>query len=140
MWKIGLIILSSLLPLLPATAQVAVIAHKEVPADTVDRIQVLDFYTRDIKKWTSKLPVVVFDLKPDNEVKEAFYKFLGKSTSRMKSIWLKKLLSGEGDPPEELKSQDEMLQKVATTPGAIGFVEYSKANDDVKTLLLIKDR
>jgi len=140
MRKIGLIILSSFLPLLPATAQVAVIANKEVPADTIDKIQVLDFYTRDIKKWDSKTPVVVFDLKPDNDVKDTFYKFLGKSTSRMKSIWLKKLLSGEGDPPEELKSQDEMVQKVATTPGAIGFVEHSRVNKDVKTLLLIKDR
>lgn len=146
MWKIGFIFLCSFLPLLPVQAQVAVIAHKSVPVDTIDKIQVLDFYTKDIKKWNSKTPVVVLDLKPDDETKEIFYKFLGKSTSRMKSIWLKKMLSGEGDPPEAMNSHEEMLKKVAQTPGAIGFVDRSKINETedakegIKVLLIIGER
>jgi len=142
MWKFGLILLSSFLPFLPAEAQVAVIANQSVPVDTIDKIQVLDFYTKDIKKWNSKTPVVVLDLKPDNEIKETFYKFLGKSTSRMKSIWLKKMLSGEGDPPEAMSSHEEMVKKVAETPGAIGFADRSKikGKEDIKILLVINDR
>ena len=55
----------------------------------------------------------------------------------MKSIWLKKMLSGEGDPPESMKTEEEMLKKVALTPGAIGFVSQARASDEVKTLILI---
>ncbi len=121
-------------------SQVAVIAHKSVPVDTIKRSELLDFYTADIKKWINGDQVIVNDLKPKGEVKKIFYKFLGKTPSRMKSIWLKNMLSGEGDPPEALKSEEEMLQKIAATPGAIGFVSQTKVDNNVKTLIVIKKK
>ncbi len=119
-------------------SQVAVIANKSVPVDTIKKSELLDFYTGDIKKWNDEQPVVILDLKPRGDTKKAFYKFLGKSPSRMKSIWLKMMLSGEGDPPLSMTSEDELLKKVASTPGAIGFVSQRRATDDVKTLFLIQ--
>lgn len=122
-----------------SSGQVVVIAHKSVPVDTITKNALLDFYTRDIKKWSDGQPIFVFDLKPQSEVKTAFYNFLGKSSSRMKSIWLKKLLSGEGDPPQSMNSEEEQLKKVAATAGAIGFVSKAKVRENVKILLEIKD-
>ncbi len=119
-------------------SQVAVIAHKSVPMDTIKKSELLDFYTGDIKKWNAAQAVVRLDLKARSDTKKAFYKFLGKSPSRMKSIWLKKMLSGEGDPPLSMHSEDALLQKVASTPGAIGFVSQRRATGDVKTLFLIE--
>lgn len=121
-----------------AFAQVAVIAHKSVPVNKIEKSELLDFYSGDIRKLSDGEPVVVLDLQPKGEVKETFYKFLGKSTSRMKSIWMKKMLSGEGDPPESIDSEEEMLKKVAATPGAIGFVSQSKVSEDVKVLIIIE--
>lgn len=120
-----------------ASGQVAVIANKSVPVEAVTSQQLLDFYTGDVKLWENKDPVIVTDLKPEGEVKALFYEFLGKSPSRMKSIWLKKMLSGEGDPPEALKSENEVLQKVSSTPGAIGFVSEASVTEDVKVLAVI---
>ena len=119
-------------------SQVAVIANKSVPVDTIKKSELLDFYTGDIKKWKDEQPVVILDLKPRGDTKKAFYKFLGKSPSRMKSIWLKMMLSGEGDPPLSMRSEDELLKKVASTPGALGFVSQRRATGDVKTLSLIE--
>jgi ABC-type phosphate transport system substrate-binding protein len=122
-----------------SSGQVVVIAHKSVPLDTIKKSVLLDFYAYDIKKWSDGQPVIVFDLKPQNEVKAAFYNYLGKTPSRMKSIWLKKLLSGEGDPPEALNSEEELLKKVAATAGAIGFVSKANVRKEVKLLLEIKE-
>ena len=119
-------------------SQVAVIAHKSVPMDTIRKSELLDFYTSDIKKWNDEEPVIVFDFKPKGELKDIFYKYLGKSTSRMKSIWMKNLLSGEGNPPEALESENKMLEKVSTTPGSIGFISQSNVSDNVKTLKVIE--
>ena len=121
-------------------SQVAVIAHKSVPVDTIKKSELLDFYTADIKKWINGDKVIVNDLKPKGEVKKIFYKFLGKTPSRMKSIWLRNMLSGEGDPPEALKSEEDMLQKIAATPGAIGFLSHTKVDNNVKTLIVIKKK
>lgn len=84
--------------------------------------------------------VVVFDLKPAGEVREAFYKLLGKTPSRMKSIWLKKLLMGEGDPPAALPSEEEVLKKVAATPGAIGFVGKAKVTPEVRMIVIVEKK
>lgn len=123
-----------------AFAQVAVIAHPSVPLDRLEKTELRYIYTGDIRKWGNGEAVVVFDLKPNGEMKDAFYDFLGKSPSRMKSIWLKNLLSGEGDPPESLKSEQEMLAKVAATRGAIGFISESMVDKSVKVLLLIREK
>lgn len=121
-----------------AHSQVTVIAHKAVQTDTLTQAQLLDYFTGDIKMWGDKTPVVVLDLKAQSEIKDSFYKLLGLTSSRMKSIWLKKLLLGEGDPPEALKAEEEVVKKVAATPGAIGYVSRSKVNGEVKILRIIE--
>ncbi len=138
MRTVYLTILVLLLSTAASMAQVAVIAHQSCPADTIEKRELLDFYTGDILKWSDGQLVVVFDLKPRGEVKKDFYKFLGKSASRMKSIWLKKMLAGEKDPPLSLKSETEILDKVATTPGALGFVSQALVTQEVKILAVIR--
>jgi len=121
-----------------SNAQVAVIANKSVPLEHISETILLDIYSGDIKWWDNGDPVIVFDLAQKTEVKSTFYKYLGKSTSRMKSIWLKKMLSGEGEPPEALKSEEEMLKIVGKTIGAIGFISKNKVVPEVKVLALVE--
>jgi len=56
----------------------------------------------------------------------------------MKSIWLKNMLSGEGEPPKAMGSEEEMLKNVAETPGAIGFINKNKVIAEVKVLAYIE--
>lgn len=122
----------------PIQAQVVIIAHKDVPVNQLTQPQLFDFYTGDIKRWENKDPVTVFTLKPKTAVQDSFFRLLGRSSSRMKSIWMKNMLSGEGDPPESLRSEAAVLLKVSTTPGAIGFVSRDSITSDVKTLMINK--
>ena len=62
---------------------------------------------------------------------------MGKSSSRMKSIWMKKMLAGEGEPPEAISDEKSMLQKVAETPGAVGFISTENLDDSVKLIATI---
>ncbi|MEJ2542565.1 MAG: hypothetical protein P8Y99_00710 [Calditrichaceae bacterium] len=120
-------------------SQVAIIANKSVTIDKIEKSQLMDYYSRDLKFWDNGEPIILFDLKIKNQVREAFYKFLGKSSSRMKSIWMKKMLLGEGDPPEPLESEEAMLKKIITTPGSIGFINPDMVTDEVKPLKIIED-
>ena len=121
-----------------SNAQIAVIANKSIPLEKISKTKLLDIYSGDIKWWDNGDPVVVFDIKPKIEIKSAFYNYLGKSTARMKSIWLKKMLSGEGDPPEALKSEEEIKRRVGETVGAIGFISKNKVTTEVKVLAIIE--
>jgi ABC-type phosphate transport system substrate-binding protein len=120
-----------------SSAEVAVIAHPSVPVHQMSSAELLDLYSGDVRQWRNGAPVVVLDLKPKSGIKDAFYGYLGKSSSRMKSIWMKNLLSGEGQPPEALASETEMLQKVASTRGAIGYIDRALVTDAVVVLVTI---
>ncbi len=121
----------------PLFAQVTVIAHRDVPVEKIKKSQLLDFYIGDIKKWPDGTAVVVFDLKEKKAVKKIFYKYLGKTSSRMKSIWMKNMLAGEGAPPKAMKTEKQMLLEVASTPGAIGFIGQTFVDNSVKVLKTI---
>ena len=108
-----------------------------MPVRHSNRAELLDLYSGDVKEWRNGVPIVVLDLKPKSDTKDAFYKYLGKSSSRMKSIWMKNLLSGEGHPPEAQPSETEILRKVARTPGAIGYIDRSLVTAAVVELVII---
>ncbi|MEL6820487.1 MAG: hypothetical protein AAFP70_01900 [Calditrichota bacterium] len=118
-------------------AQVAVIAHPDVPIDSIDENMLLDFYSGDIQQWNNGEKITVYDLKKAKKLKNVFYKYMGKSSSRMKSIWMKKMLAGEGEPPEAISDEKSMLQKVAETPGAVGFISTENLDDSVKLIATI---
>lgn len=117
-------------------SQVVIIVNPNVPVDSLTKNKLLDLYTGDIRKWDNNQPIVTFDLKPKLKVRDQFFNLLGKTSSRMKSIWLKKMLAGEGDPPTAMDSEKSLLSKIASTPGAIGFVSKSIVNSSVKVIIL----
>lgn len=120
-----------------AEAEVAVIANPSVPVTHMTSTDLLDVYTGDVREWKDGAPVIVFDLKPRSAIKDAFYKFLGKSSSRMKSIWMKNMLSGDGRPPQARETEEEILQTIASTPGAIGYVNRALVTEGVVELVVI---
>jgi len=123
-----------------ASAEVAIIVNKSVPMQTMDSRTLFDLYSGDVKKWSNGQSVVLLDLGQKGDVKTTFYDYLGKSSSRMKSIWMKNMLAGEGSPPESFPSEAEILKRVAATPGAIGYVSRptaTGASDGIVTLIVI---
>jgi ABC-type phosphate transport system substrate-binding protein len=119
------------------SVEVVIIAHPSVSVDQITSAEVRDFYTGDIKEWRNGDAVVVMALKPRSDAKKAFYKYLGMSSSRMKSIWMKNMLSGDGQPPRAHETEEEVLKNVASTPGAIGYVRRSLVTAEVTTLAVI---
>lgn len=120
-----------LLGALPAQAQMAVIAHPGVSEASLDRRGALDVFTLE-KTRLGSTRVVTFTLSGADA--EAFYSAIGRSHNDIKKDWLRKKLAGEGEPPAQVGSAAEMIAKVSSTPGAIGFVPASAVNASVKVL------
>lgn len=118
-------------------AQVAVIAHKGVSVASVDASTLNNMYSL-FKKDIGGAKLVLFDLKTDAPSKEKFYTFIGKPAAEVKKLWLRAQLTGSGNPPSNVNSEDEMVEKVASTPGAVGYVSQDKVSDKVKVLATIK--
>ena len=121
-----------------AQAQVAVIANKSVSESSVSASKLADIYFLRAKSWGNGSAIVPVTLKSDNEDVQKFFSAMGKSSMEMKKLWMKLQLTGEGQPPVGVGSEDDVISKVASTPGAIGFVSADKVNGSVKVLLTIK--
>jgi ABC-type phosphate transport system substrate-binding protein len=121
-----------------AATQVAVVAHPSVEERDLDSRRLLDIFTGAIKTWSGGVPIILVDHKEKTDAKVAFYDYLGMSASRLKSIWMKNLLAGEGTPPESIAGEDELLKRIASTPGALGYVSLSKARESNGVVILLE--
>ena len=121
-----------------ARAQVAVVVHKSVPVDAIDARRLLDIYSLEEIKWKDGTRIVLFDLKGKHELKDQFYGFLGRRPTDMKRVWMRLILSGEGRSPTLLKSAEEVLDRIAETPGAIGYAPLAAVTDAVKVIATVE--
>jgi ABC-type phosphate transport system substrate-binding protein len=115
-------------------AQVAVIAHPSVEETSITRSAVTDIYSLTNTMWSNRSAVIVVDVRSDIPAKKQFYSEIGKSPSDLRKVWMRAVLSGEAKAPEVAESEEEVLQKVSSTRGAIGYVSASKVTAAVKVL------
>jgi len=119
-------------------AEVAIIANPSVKEDTLNKSLLYDVYRGEVRTWEDGTKIKVWDLGEKGDVRDSFYDFIGMRPSRMKSLWMRKLLTGEGDPPSEAETQEKMLKSIIDTPGAIGYVNKDLVDKRVKLLMVIE--
>jgi hypothetical protein len=102
---------------------VEVIAHPGYEGDDIGRVQLRGVFGMRLRAWPDGTPVRVFVLADGDAVHEEFAKaILQMYPYQLRQNWDRLLYSGTGQPPLEVASEDEMLRRVAETPGAIGYV------------------
>jgi len=115
-------------------AQVVIIANKNLPVKSIDDNSLVNLYTLQSNELNAQ-KVKLFYSNTENEAVTKLLQIIGKSGPELKKIWLKAKLTGNGNPPENAFSDEDMVQKVASTPNSIGFVSLKSANASVKILL-----
>ena len=70
---------------------------------------------------------------------EVFLKnYLNENSDEFRAQWRKEVFTGQGAMPKALDSEAALIDYVAITPGALGYVSRISRNDRVKTLTVIK--
>lgn len=136
MKKPVLLLLLLLLCISNGFSQIVLIANKSVELNVTSVTAVTDIYTLESQKSTSGKKILLFDLKSD--LNEKFYSAIGKTSTELKKIWMKKQLSGDGKAPLALDNEDEMIAKIASTPDAVGYISKEKVTDAVKIIFELK--
>lgn len=111
-------------------AEVTIIGNKSTNITITNANSAFDYFTM------AKGNLKVFYLK-SGSANDEFFSFIGKDFNEMKKIWMRLQLT-EGKIAVALNSEDEMLEKVASTPNSIGYVSTSKVNSNVKSIFTIK--
>jgi ABC-type phosphate transport system substrate-binding protein len=136
--KTTIVILVVILSLAPAAhSQVAVIVNKSVPVSSLTQAELLDIWLCNTRTWGNGQSIELLCLKDEGPEEKKFFDFLLRTPQEMRKAWLRAQLSGQARPPAMVSSQEELLKKVQSTPGAIGFVSSERVQGSVKVVLII---
>lgn len=117
--------------------RVAIIVNHKVPTETLDRTTVGAIFGMRLKTWQDKTPVKVFVLKSDSQIHAAFCRdFLGLYPYQLERYWDREMFSGLGTRPTVVATPEEMLEKIGSVPGAIGYVDSSLARGQKEVKVL----
>lgn len=114
---------------------VEIIVNASVPdrSYTVQELRSIFAMQRPI--WSNGGKIQVFVLADDNPLHREFTKTkLNMFPHQFRRIWDRLLFSGTGQPPRQVDSLEEMIEKISTVPNSIGYAGAAPANKNIRIL------
>ena len=116
-----------------AASDLVVITNIASGVEKLTHDEVVNIFMGRYRKLPSGMSAFPVD---ENAQKATFYRVLvGKELPEVQSYWARLVFSGQGSPPRQMDSADEVLETVANNKGAIGYVDKKKVNARVKIVL-----
>lgn len=125
----------------PHGAGIAVIVNKDNPVNELSASEVKLYWLRKIKK---RWPEINKNIKPaDRKNKcpeqETFYhKVLGMSAIDVETYFIQKQYDNAEKPQDKFNNDADIIEFVASEPGAIGFINKNSVNSSVKVVLMVE--
>jgi ABC-type phosphate transport system substrate-binding protein len=118
-----------------AQAELVVVMSPSVKAVSLSREQVADVFLGRATFLPGIGSTVPLDQQESSPLREEFYlKIVGRTAAQAKSYWAKLAFTGKGRPPREVAGTNEIKRLVATTPGALAYIDRSAVDDSVKVV------
>jgi ABC-type phosphate transport system substrate-binding protein len=132
-------VLLALMWLDPASAsdEIIIIVARDAPDYSINRVMLRDIYLKKIFLDDNGRPIVPVNLPPENPLRLSLAETLfNKSARQLQDYWNQRYFQGVA-PPHVLSSQEAVVQFVAKTPGAIGYIAACRLDARVREVLAI---
>jgi hypothetical protein len=136
-WGLALILSWALLYTAAAAQDVILVANKGVSISQITPTQVRELFTGVHSRFSDGSRAVPVTLK-GGPAHEVFLKnYVGENPDEFRVRWRKAVFTGQGAMLKELRSESALLDYVAATHGAIGYVSHV-TSPEVKVLTVLK--
>lgn len=140
--RLGLMLLTILLlgaiGAVHADGPVAVVMSDASDADRLTREEVVNIFLGRFRQLPSGQLAVPVDRPEDLELMADFYRLLvGKTPPEIRAYWSRLIFSGKTAPPRQAKSVEDLLERLADEPGAIGYMRPAERTARVKVVLTL---
>ncbi|MEL7895394.1 hypothetical protein [Vreelandella neptunia] len=116
-------------------APLYLVAHPDVTTRWLNRDTTRAIFAMRQRTWPDGQAVRVFVLSNSHPVHARFAKEqLAVYPHQLQLAWDRMVFSGTGQAPDRVSDQTEMHERVATTPGAIGYLEREYLDDRVQVI------
>jgi hypothetical protein len=117
-----------------ASAQVVVIANPGVKVSSVSSADLRDVFTGASDSFKDGMHVTPVLLKSGPVNDEFLSLYVGKSDAAFRTTWRSLLFSGQEVMPRSFDSDAALVEYVAHTPGAVGYIGKASPHEGVKVL------
>src|ERR1700731_5063996 len=109
----------------PRDADVAVVAHPDMPVNSLTLAEVRQVFLGERQYWNAKLPVVLLIRAPVARERDVVLSLIYQMTeAQFKQYWIAKIFRAEiASPPKIVYSNDMQYELVSGIPVAIGFMD-----------------
>jgi len=115
---------------------VDVIVSPSLISTKFDRSLLRAVFTMRLRQWPDGSPIRVFVLPDHDPLSDQFYRErLGMYSYVLRRAWDRMVFTGTGLAPTVVQSEREMIERVRSTPGAIGYVGKRELSESDGQLL-----
>ncbi|MBF0421831.1 MAG: substrate-binding domain-containing protein [Magnetococcales bacterium] len=124
-------------PPLPARGEVVAIANRDVTVDRLSPQEVKNIFLGKTTHWSNGQRIIP-TLQDQGKVHQEFLNSsMGMTAVAFRNYWRKVIFTGEGASPRTVQSDAEMIHMVASTPGAVGYVDNQSNPQGVNVFRII---
>ena len=135
MWSARVLLLHAFLCLTHCAHAQELVVNPDVPQHELTLSTARAIFGMRLRNWPDGTPIQVFVLPDMSPVHTRFAKqVLQVFPNQLRAAWDRLVYSGTGQAPTNVDSQQEMRDKVATTPGAVGYLAQGMIDDSVRVM------
>ncbi|HET8731960.1 MAG TPA: hypothetical protein VFM34_12740 [Moraxellaceae bacterium] len=120
-----------------AYAEMVVVANPQVAGNSIPRSELRRLFLGQSAKFANGAPAVPIDATGDH--RNAFYQgILRKQPEQVANYWARMIFTGKATPPQQVNPKD-IKSTVATTPGAVSYLDSTQVDGSVKVMSVVDD-
>jgi ABC-type phosphate transport system substrate-binding protein len=124
-----------LFPCTGGAEDVVIITNKSVSADSLNKEEVKNIFIGKKTRWDDNEKINFVTLPKSDETHRVFLKkFVKRTPAQYSRHWKKQIFTGKGKKPKSFQTEKGLLEYVASTKGAIGYISTGVITDDIKVL------
>lgn len=118
---------------------ILIIGNWDLPVDALSRDEIKSIFLGEKIMWDNGKKITFVILK--TKMHEVFLKeFIGNTESQYRNYWRKLVFTGKSRSPRSFESEEDMIEYIANSSGAIGYIPSEAYTDKVKIISVRQER
>ena len=111
-----------------------IIANQSVDEFDIEQSTIQRFYLGKKTVWRNGDKVVPVILKKNGVYESFLAKIIKKTTAQYSAFWKQAIFTGKGTPPKSFSREKDLIDYVAHTKGAIGYISGTTNANGIKII------
>ncbi|MBN2372491.1 substrate-binding domain-containing protein [bacterium] len=117
---------------------IVIIGNKDVPVDSLTAHDIRSIFLGEMIKWRNN-QIIIFVISKTKTHEDFLSKYIGNTAAQYRNYWRKMVFTGKSRSPRSFETDEEILDHVANTSGAIGYIPSGIYSDKVKIISIERE-